>query len=78
MTLADFRKEAGYPSAAKAAARLGISTIHLYNCEEGSRGASDDLIGRMAALYDVPEASIRREIRRAKKALLERALKEMA
>lgn len=63
---------AGFSSAAKAAAELGVSTIHLHNIERGAAGASPSLIERLARLLHKDEDAVKAAIRHQRKILLKR------
>ena len=40
------------------AAKVGISAQHMYNIENGYKGASIEVLNRIAAALDVPTAAV--------------------
>lgn len=72
--LAKRRMKAGYPTAQDAAPKLKVSRVHLLKVESGQGTASEELIQRMARLYEADAEDVRRELRKERKAALHRML----
>lgn len=64
----------GFSSQERTAERLRISKIHLAQVETGKTACSDDLIERMAKLYEVQFETVKRAMREARRGYLERQL----
>jgi transcriptional regulator with XRE-family HTH domain len=75
--LAAMRAVAGFKNAQDVGARLGCTRQHILSVERGRVGASDALIGKMAALYGIPEPDIREAIRTAQLRLSQRRVEAL-
>ena len=72
--LARYGIRAGMRTAQDRADALGVSRSHLLHLERGAVNASDDLIDRMAELYDRPRARIEDALDIQRKSLAKRVL----
>lgn len=56
------RMEAGFSSASKASAKIGISRMHMCDLERGFKTPSFTLLRKLADLYKVPYLDMLREL----------------
>lgn len=66
--------KAGYLTSHKRAEAVGCSRVWLLKIEQGCATPSKEVVGRMAALYRIPETTLWNYIKEARKERLKREL----